>query len=148
MRTRNKMRKIQQSWRKYLLHWCMTHLVTWEKTKKEQQLITKGTISWECYCIHVKYAQQERRIRKNITKENEDVTYTKRNKHVFLDILTINKPNIVNNSILTKKNWSIIGDEFIVMKISDFYDTKNVIIEPTCERFEKCKQKIPPGKFC
>ena len=42
-----------------------------------------------------------------------------------------------NKLTLKKKNWWIIVDKFSGMKFSDFYDTKNGTIEPTCERLEK-----------
>ena len=45
---------------------------------------------------------------------------------------------------LTKKNWNIIVDKFIGIKYSDFYDTKNGMIEPTFKCFKKWKQNGQP----
>ena len=58
-----------------------------------------------------------------------------------LDILKINN-NSNNGKKVTsmKKNWMIVADKFSGMKLSNFYDTKNGIIEPTCEQLEKWKQ--------
>ena len=46
-----------------------------------------------------------------------------------------------------KKNWIIIVESFIGMKLSDLYDTKNGIIESTCEQYKKWKQNGHPVKF-
>ena len=58
----------------------------------------------------------------------------------------IKKPMNVNKLILTKKNLRIIMEIFSRMKFSNFYDTKDGMIEPTCERFRKWKQDGHPVK--
>ena len=38
-------------------------------------------------------------------------------------------------------------DRFIEMKFSNFYNTNNGMIEPTCERLDKWKQNVQSIKF-
>ena len=71
----------------------------------------------------------------------------KSNERVFLDILTIRKLMNENKLTLTKNKWRIIVEEFSRMEFSNFCDTNNGMIEPTCERFEKWKQNGHPVKF-
>jgi hypothetical protein len=40
-----------------------------------------------------------------------------------------------------KPNWRIMVEERTQLKFSDFYPTKNRMIEPTCEQFQKWKQR-------
>ena len=73
-------------------------------------------------------------------KASKHVPARKSNERVFLDILIIENMKNGNKVILTKNNCKIIVDKFSGIKLSDFYDTKNVMIETTCERFKKWKQ--------
>ena len=49
--------------------------------------------------------------------------------------ITVNKPN-----------WRLITDQRTGMKFSDFFATKNGMIEPTCEIFFKWKEAGIPVK--
>ena len=71
---------------------------------------------------------------KKMPQKSPHITATGSNERIFLDILTIKKPKGDERNKTTKKNWRIIVDEFSGMKFSDFYETKNRIIKPTCER--------------
>ena len=55
---------------------------------------------------------------------------------VFFEILTIKKPKNGKKATLAKNHWRITVEIFSEMKLYNFYDTKNGIIEPTCERFK------------
>ena len=44
-------------------------------------------------------------------------------------------------------NWLIMVDEYSGMKISLFHDTKNGIVDPTCERFYHWRQNGRPVKL-
>ena len=74
---------------------------------------------------------------KDLMKASKHVTATKINECVFLEMLTIKKPNNGKKVTLTKKYWRIIVDELIRMKFSNLYYTKNGMIEPTYKRFKK-----------
>ena len=71
--------------------------------------------------------------KKNITKTSKHVSPTKSNERMFLDISMIKKLKNGNKWTLTKINWRMILEEFSGMKLSDLYDTRNGMIEPTCD---------------
>ena len=57
-----------------------------------------------------------------------------------MDIATVKK--LVNLDVsVTKPNWCIIVDECTQLKFSNFFDRKNGMVEPTCEKINKWKQK-------
>ena len=72
---------------------------------------------------------------------------TKINERVFLHIYTIKEPKGDKKFMITRMKWLIVVDDYIGMKISSFYDTKNGIVEPTCDRFENWRQNGRPVKF-
>ena len=84
---------------------------------------------------------------KNVPQISDRSPATKINKRVFLNISTIMEPKGDKKVAITRVNWLIIVDEFSGMKISSFHDTKNGIVEPTCERFENWRQNSRPVKF-
>lgn len=82
---------------------------------------------------------------KNVTKQNE--THVKSQifgERIFLDISTIRAQE---STPMTKPNWRIMVDEATNFKISDFYDTKAGMVEPTCELLNKWKQNNKIVKF-
>ena len=74
---------------------------------------------------------------KNVTKSRKYLPATKSNKHVFLDISTIKELNNAKKLTFVKNNWRIKVKFFSGMKLSGWYDTNNVMIEPTYERLKK-----------
>ena len=56
------------------------------------------------------------------------------NDLINLDISTIKAPKGVNVTV-TKPNWRLIIDQRTQMKFSEFFATKDGMIEPTCENF-------------
>ena len=72
---------------------------------------------------------------------------TKSNERLFLDISKINEPKGDKNVVIKRMNWLIMVDKYSIMKISSFPDTKNGIVEPTCEIFENWRQNGCPVKF-
>ena len=47
---------------------------------------------------------------------------------------------------LNRKNWKLIVDEYTGKKWSEFTDTKNGMVEPTCEFLNKMKARDIPVK--
>ena len=76
---------------------------------------------------------------KNVVKESTHVPASKAGERLFLDIATVKKPadGTVTNS---KRNWRIIVDERTQMKFSEFFVTKNGMIEPTCVQINQWHQ--------
>jgi hypothetical protein len=64
---------------------------------------------------------------------------------VFLDITTVKSPP--DGPRVTKPNWRIIVDERIQIKFSDFYETKNGMVEPTCQLFQRWKDAGKEVRF-
>jgi hypothetical protein len=62
-----------------------------------------------------------------------------------LDIATIKE--IKDGPKVSKKNWRIMVDERTGLKFSDFYDTKDGMVEPTCENLSKWMKAGKPVKF-
>ena len=57
---------------------------------------------------------------------------------VFLDISSVK--HVTGQPKTIKPNWRIIVDERTQLKFSDFFDTKNGMIEPTCVQLSKWKR--------
>ena len=103
--------------------------------------IVRGTLKPCEYCATAKAKQ------KSVPKLTvPDTAVTKPNERVSLDISTIKAPKAENVSI-TQPNWRVIVDEYTEMKFSDFYSTKDGMVEPTCEKLEMWKEAGIPVKY-
>ena len=78
---------------------------------------------------------------KHVPKKSPHEPSNKENSRVFLDILTIKAPKGIKAKV-TKSNLIIIVDEHSGLKFSQFYYTKDLMVEPTCELLNKRKQKL------
>jgi hypothetical protein len=83
---------------------------------------------------------------KNVPKESGDhEPANEKGRRIFLDIATIKQrkqgPNV------HKGNWRIMVDEQTQLKFSGFYETKDEMVEPTCEQFHRWQQANLPVKF-
>ena len=67
------------------------------------------------------------------------------NGRMYLDLAKIKRPKNMKVT-LTKPNWQLIVDEKTGMKFSQFFATKNGMVQPTCEKFNIWKQKGRPVK--
>ena len=65
------------------------------------------------------------------------------NGRVYLDISSVKAPKLIKVNV-TKPHWRVMVDERTEMKWSDFYEKKDDMVEPTCERFYKWKQDGKP----
>eukprot|EP00957_Ditylum_brightwellii_P182215 13881997-Ditylum_brightwellii.AAC.1 len=72
-------------------------------------------------------------------KVHDKETATAVNERLFLDISTVKAPAHIKVTI-TKPQWWIIVDELTGMKWSNFFETKNGMIEPTCTMLNKWQQ--------
>jgi hypothetical protein len=101
------------------------------ETAKEMGWILSGT--WKpCEACAAGKAKQ-----KNVPKESEHKPATKGENRIFLDIATVKRTK--ENPSVTKPNWRIMVDERTGMKFSDFFETKNGMVEPTCVQWNKWK---------
>jgi len=65
---------------------------------------------------------------------------------MYLDIATV---KLLDSDVkVVNPNWHIMVDEWTQMKFSDFFQTKNTMVEPTCEKFMRWKQDGFPVKKC
>jgi hypothetical protein len=95
--------------------------------------LTRGTLGvWEP-CTEAKAKQ------KNLPRHPDTPPSTKDENRIYLDIATIKKtkkgPKIYKGS-----NWRIMVDERTQLKVSDFFDTKNGMVEETCEQLHHWKK--------
>ena len=74
---------------------------------------------------------------KNVPKITKVEPLKEGENRIFHDIATVkrtkNQPNV------TKPNWRIMVDGRTGLKFSDFFATKNGMVEPTCAQFQKRK---------
>ena len=83
---------------------------------------------------------------KNVPKQSEHKPSTKNGERVFLDIATVKKPSGTNIRV-SKPNWRILVDERTGLKVSDFYATKDRMVDPTCDTLNRWKQAGKPVKY-
>ena len=102
--------------------------------------ISRGTLKPCKACAAAKAKQ------KNLPSHGEHVTSTENNGRVFLDMSVVKAPEHLKMKV-TKPHWRMIVDERTQLKFSDFYQTKNGMVEPTCEKFHKWKEAGMPVKI-
>ena len=69
--------------------------------------------------------------RKALPKATNHVKAEHPGERMFLDLSTIKKRK--NGDAIYKPNWRMLVDERTELKHSDFYESKNGMVEPTCE---------------
>ena len=72
---------------------------------------------------------------KNIPKVSTQVPSKENAGRVFLDTATVKKPK--GGPRVQKPNWRVVVDERTKIKTLDFFETKDGMVEPTCELFQK-----------
>ena len=83
---------------------------------------------------------------KNLPTHGEHVPSKNSNERIFIDQATVKAPKALKVTV-TKPNWRILVDERTQLKMSDFYETKDGMIEPTCEKFHKWRENRMPVKY-
>jgi hypothetical protein len=113
---------------------------TTRRTAKELGIdIVRGTMQ-PCEACTVAKAKQ-----KNVPKQSDAAKGTKEDRRIFMDISTIKGKK--DGPSVTKPNWRIMVDEHSSMKFTHFYQTKNGMVEPTCEIMSKWKQDGHGAKY-
>ena len=64
-----------------------------------------------------------------------------------IDITAVKAPNSLGVITIAKPNWWMIVDKFTGLKWINFYVTQNIMVKPTCEFFQKCKDVNIPVKI-
>ena len=68
------------------------------------------------------------------------------NERVHLDISSVKNPQDIDVNV-TKPHWMMVVDERTGMKWSEFHETKNGMVEPTCEKWYRWQQSGMPVKI-
>jgi len=84
---------------------------------------------------------------KGVVKKSTHQIATKNGERMFLDLSSVKNTEFPEMDVVPKPYWRIIVDERTQMKFSDFYSTKNEMVEPTCEFFNKLKNEDMPVKY-
>jgi hypothetical protein len=93
--------------------------------------ITPGTLR-PCESCAAGKAKQ-----KNVPKLSDGEPAEEGKIRIYLDIATVKRQE--GQPKASKPNWRIMVDERTQLKFSDFFKTKNAMVEPTCEQFQKWK---------
>ena len=110
------------------------------KTAKALGLeLTRGTLPLCAACAAGKAKQ------KNAPTKSDHVRSNDPYGRIYFDIATAKK--IKDRPKVSKPKWQIMADEKTNLKFSDFHQTKNGMVEPTCEQLNKWKQAGRPVKF-
>ena len=83
---------------------------------------------------------------KNVPKTSEHEVATKNGQRIFLDISSI-KTMEESDKPTVQPYWRIMVDERTQLKFSDFYLTKDGMVEPTCEQLHRWKEAGRGVKF-
>jgi hypothetical protein len=94
--------------------------------------LTRGTLGVCEPCTEAKAKQ------KNLPRHPDTPPSTKDENRIYLDIATIKKTK--KGPKVYKGNWRIMADERTQLKCSDFFDTKNGMVEETCEQLYRWKE--------
>jgi hypothetical protein len=94
--------------------------------------LTKGALGVCESCTEAKAKQ------KNLPRHPDTSPSTKGESRIYLDIATIKKTKNVPK--VYKGSWRIMVDERTQLKFSDFFDTKNGMVEETCAQLHRWKQ--------
>ena len=78
---------------------------------------------------------------KAVTKESTQMPSSEVNGRVHVDISTIKEPKQKGSevSVPSKGNWRLIVDKFTKLKFSEFVQTKDGMVKPAYEQFQRWK---------
>jgi hypothetical protein len=82
---------------------------------------------------------------KNVEKDSDHVPAKENAERIYLDLSKVKAPEGIPQP--GKPNWRIMVDERTNLKFSDFFGTKDGMIEPTCEQIGKWKNAGLKVKF-
>jgi hypothetical protein len=96
---------------------------------------TAIALGWELTCGTLGVCEpsctEAKEKQKNLPRHPDAPPSTKDQKRIYLDIATIKKTK--KGPKVYKGNWRIMVDERTQFKFADFFDTKNGMVEETCE---------------
>jgi hypothetical protein len=96
-----------------------------------------------CEACGIGKAQQ-----KGVVKKSTHQPASKNGERMFLDICSVKTTQFPVINSIPKPYWCIIADERTQMEFSDFYSTKNEMVEPICEFFISLKMKTRLLNIC
>lgn len=103
--------------------------------------LTKGGMG-VCTACTIGKAKQ-----KNVEKDSDHKPAEKVNERIFIDCAWIKKPDNPEYKIAATNMWRIMVDETTQLKTSDFFTSKDGMVEPTCETLDKWRQEGKPVKY-
>ena len=74
---------------------------------------------------------------KNIVSNQSRSEMTENSGRIFLDISSVRNVEFLDLEVTPKPYWRIIVDERTQLKFSEFFGTKNGMIEPTCQMLQE-----------
>ena len=83
---------------------------------------------------------------KNVPKKSEHQIATKNGERIFLDISSVKTMEKLDKTA-SRPFWRIMVDERTQLKFSDFFDTKDGMVEPTCEQLYRWMQNGKVVKY-
>jgi hypothetical protein len=97
-------------------------------------------------CIHCAIGKGRQT---NAYKVSNHIMSNKIGERMFLDLAAVipNKDSDAFVESSYKRYWRILVDEASQFKISDFFETKNAMIEPTCEKLFNLKEENKTVKY-
>jgi hypothetical protein len=101
--------------------------------------LTRGTLGVCEPCAEAKAKQ------KHFPRHPDIPPSTKDENRIYLDIANIKKTK--KGPKVYKGNWRIMVDERTQLKFSDFFDTKNGMVEDTCEQLHRWKESGQGAKI-
>jgi hypothetical protein len=102
---------------------------------------TAIALGWELTCGTLGVCEpctEAKAKQKNRPRHPDAPPSTKDEKRIYLDIATIKKTK--KGPKVYKGNWRIMVDESTQLKFTDFFDTKNGMVEETCEQLFRWKE--------
>eukprot|EP00980_Cylindrotheca_fusiformis_P010432 scaffold2318_cov88-Cylindrotheca_fusiformis.AAC.1 len=116
------------------LHQQLGHCGETDTRKAAKELnieLTRGKLKTCEACAKGKAKQ------KSLPKETNHQVASADQRRIFLDISTIKRSD--TQKIVSKGQWRLVVDEITQLKMSGFFDTKNGMVEPTCEMLQQLK---------
>ena len=82
---------------------------------------------------------------KSVPKVSTSIKSTVPNGRIFLDLSKIKAPKKMD-VMVTRSNWLLMVCEATGLKFSDFYETKDGMVGPTCQKMNQWMQQGKPVK--
>ena len=83
---------------------------------------------------------------KNVVQESLHVPTAASERRIFLDLARVRKKDEETDKELVKPFWRIVVDERTNLKFTEFFATKDGMVEPTCEQIYRWNQANLPVK--